>query len=200
MKQLFSYVVLIILIVTAFGLERQETKSSIIPPKLSEQVPKQKPTPNNNAVPPSLIPRVTRIIDGDTIVITRNGIQEKIRLIGVNTPESVDPRRKVECFGKEASAFTTTLLLNKEVYLESDPSQTDRDRYGRLLRFIFLPDGTLVNREIIAKGYGHEYTYRTPHKYHDDFRLAQQEAERKKLGLWADDVCNKNSPGEAAVN
>ncbi len=135
---------------------------------------------------------VIRIIDGDTIIVEIDGIQEKIRLIGVDTPEVVDSRKTVECFGKEASAFIKNLLTDVRVRLESDTTQGDRDRYGRLLRYVFLPDGTLVNKTIIAEGYGHEYTYRMPYQYQSDFKNAEHTARETGKGLWSIDVCATN--------
>jgi len=130
-----------------------------------------------------------RTIDGDTIVIDINGTQEKVRLIGVDTPEAVDPRKPVQCFGKEASVFTKNLLEGKRVRLEADPSQGDRDKYGRLLRYVFLSDDTFVNKEIIAQGYGHEYTYRAPYQHQTDFKTAERFAREQQKGLWAPGVC-----------
>ena len=132
---------------------------------------------------------VARVVDGDTIIVDINGKNEKIRLIGVDTPETVDPRKPVQCFGKEASVFTKNLLEGKQIRLEGDSSQGDRDKYGRLLRYVFLPDGTFINKEIIAQGYGHEYTYRTPYHYRTDFKTAERNAREKKQGLWAPDAC-----------
>lgn len=134
---------------------------------------------------------VTRVVDGDTIIVDTNGAQEKIRLIGVDTPETVDPRKPVQCFGKEASLFTKNLLEGREVRLESDSSQGDRDKYGRLLRYVFLEGGTFINREIIAQGYGHEYTYRTPYQYQADFKTAERRAQETHRGLWSPDACNQ---------
>ncbi len=132
---------------------------------------------------------VIRIIDGDTIVIEIDGVQEKIRLIGVDTPEVADPRKPVECFGKEASSFTKNLLTGVHVRLELDTAQGDRDKYGRLLRYVFLSDGMLVNKTIITEGYGHEYTYRMPYHYQTEFKAAQYTARENKKGLWAIGVC-----------
>lgn len=131
---------------------------------------------------------VTRVVDGDTIVVTTPGKTEKVRLIGVDTPETVDPRKPVQCFGKEASDFTKSLLTNKSVRLDADPSQNDRDKYGRLLRYVFLA-GVNVNEKIIAEGYGHEYTYRIPYKYQTEFKNAERLARESKKGLWADGIC-----------
>ncbi len=133
---------------------------------------------------------VTRVVDGDTIVVLVNGISEKVRLIGVDTPETVDPRRTVECFGKEANDFTKSLLEDKLVRLEADPTQGNRDTYGRLLRYVFLEDGTLVNKEIITQGYGHEYTYLVPYKYQAEFVSAELSAQKEQRGLWAQGACN----------
>lgn len=141
----------------------------------------------HSATPPKT--RVIRIVDGDTIVVLINGAQEKIRLIGVDTPETVDPRGSVQCFGEEASAFTKSILENQAVRLEADPSQDDRDKYGRLLRYVFLDD-TLINKELISLGYGHEYTYRRPYKYQMEFKSAEKRARESKKGLWSPNVCN----------
>ena len=134
---------------------------------------------------------VVRVIDGDTIVVHINGVDEKIRLIGVNTPETVDPRKTVECFGKEASSFTKQLLENKFVRLEGDNSQDNRDKYKRLLRYVFLEDGMLFNKELIAEGYAYEYTYKIPYTYQTEFKSAQRDAEQNKKGLWVSDACVK---------
>lgn len=132
---------------------------------------------------------VTRVIDGDTIEVEINGSKEKLRLIGIDTPETVDPRKPVECFGKEASSKMKSLVEGKQVRLEADTSQGDRGKYGRLLRYVFLPDGTFVNDLMIRQGYAYEYTYRIPYQYQSQFKQAEQEARAKKRGLWDDGVC-----------
>lgn len=132
--------------------------------------------------------RVVRVVDGDTIVVNVKGAQEKVRLIGVDTPETVDPRGSVQCFGEEASAFTKSLLEKQVVRLEADASQDDRDKYGRLLRYVFLND-TLINKELISLGYGHEYTYRRPYKYQKEFKNAEKNSRDSKKGLWSPSVC-----------
>lgn len=121
---------------------------------------------------------VERVVDGDTIIVRGAG---RVRLIGVDTPESVDPRRPVEFFGKEASAFTERLVEGKRVRLEYDRDRTDR--YGRTLAYVHLPDGTFVNAEIIRRGYGHAYT-RFPFKHRDRFRQLEREARDAGRGLW----------------
>lgn len=137
--------------------------------------------------------KVIKVVDGDTLSLSINGQTETIRLIGINTPETVDPRKPVECFGKQASDKAKSLLSGQEVALETDPSQGERDKYGRLLGYIFLSDGTFFNKLMIQEGYAYEYTYNVPYKYQVEFKQVAQEAKLAKRGLWADDACA--SPG-----
>jgi micrococcal nuclease len=126
--------------------------------------------------------KVVKVIDGDTIKVSIGGRVETIRLIGVDTPE-VDSRKPVEIYGKEATEFTRRLSENKEVRLEPDPQGDTRDTYGRLLRYVYLPDGTLLNAEIIRQGYGHAYT-RFPFTRLEGFRALEREARQAGRGLW----------------
>jgi micrococcal nuclease len=128
--------------------------------------------------------RVLRAVDGDTLEVAIDGRKEKVRLIGVDTPESVDPRRPVEYYGREAAAFTRRLVMGRVVLLEGDAGTRDRDRYGRLLRYVYLGNGTLVNAEIIKQGYGHAYV-RFPFSRMEEFRAYERQAREKGLGLWS---------------
>ena len=130
------------------------------------------------------IVRVKRVIDGDTIELLTG---DKVRYIGVNAPESVDPRTAVECFGKEAAAFNKDLVEGKTVYLEKDIS--DHDKYGRLLRFVYLEDGTLVNEALIREGYASVMTYPPDVSKKDVFRAAEQQARDEERGLWNEKNC-----------
>src|SRR5688500_6399309 len=116
--------------------------------------------PVNTVVMPANLPSasVVKVVDGDTIDISLNGQTSRVRLIGMNTPETVDPRRSVQCFGTEASNRLKQLLQGQTVFVESDPTQDTRDRFGRLLYFVWLSDGRLVNLMMIAEGYANEYT------------------------------------------
>jgi len=130
--------------------------------------------------------RVERIVDGDTIVVsfdpaTGLGPNEKVRLIGVDTPETVDPRKPVQFYGAEASHFVTDSLLGKTVRLAFEP--TMRDYFGRLLAYVFLEDGTCFNMVIIAEGYGFAYT-KYPFMFMENFRKAERSARESKRGLW----------------
>lgn len=135
------------------------------------------------------IAQVIKVVDGDTITVSINGITDTIRVIGLNTPETVDPRKGVECFGLEASSFAKQTLSGKTVYLESDASQSERDKYGRLLRFVFLEDNSDYGKRSIEEGFGYEYTYDLPYRYQSEYKKAQQIAQTNKKGLWADTAC-----------
>ena len=121
---------------------------------------------------------VTRVVDGDTIILDGG---ERVRLIGVDTPETVHPQKPVEYFGKEASAFTKSMVEGKKVRLEYDWER--KDKYGRTLAYVYLEDGTLLNAEIVKQGYGHAYT-RFPFKYLERFREYEKDANEHQRGLW----------------
>ncbi|MDD2890866.1 MAG: thermonuclease family protein [bacterium] len=146
-----------------------------------------------NSINKSNVYKVVNVVDGDTIDVEMGGGKERLRLIGIDTPETVDPRKPVQCFGKEASDKAKELLLGKMVSLEADPTQGERDKYDRLLRYVFLEDGTFFNKEMIEQGYAHEYTYDTPYKYQTEFKQAENEARENKRGLWGD-ICNVEEP------
>lgn len=135
------------------------------------------------------------VSDGDTISVDMNGVVEKVRFIGVDTPETNDPRKEVQCFGKAASEFTKKLIGENTVRLEADPTNTNRDRYNRLLRYVYLPNGTLVNAEIIKNGYGFAYT-NFPFTKLDEFKKYQEDAKRKNLGLWGSCSVTTESNGQ----
>jgi len=127
--------------------------------------------------------KVIRVIDGDTIKIEGDKV---VRYIGIDTPETVHPSKPVQCYGKEASNKNKKLVEGKEVKLEKDVSETDK--YGRLLRYIWLGD-TLVNEYLVREGYAQSSSYPPDVKYQNRFIEAQRQAREEKKGLWGD-VCN----------
>ncbi len=133
---------------------------------------------------------VTEVVDGDTVKVNINGTIETLRLIGLDTPETVDPRKPVQCFGKEASNKGKELLTGKKVRLEKDATQGDKDKYGRTLAYIYTESGIFYNKYMIEQGYAHEYTYNTSYKYQSEFKQAQKTAESNKVGLWSPSTCN----------
>jgi micrococcal nuclease len=140
--------------------------------------------------PTTTVSLVIRVVDGDTIDVQTDGNTTRVRFIGVDTPETVKPHTPVQCYGPEASAETKTMLTGKFVRLETDPSQDTYDVYGRLLAYVFLPNGALYNEYLIENGFGREYTFkgRTYH-YQAAFKAAQNTAKSEKRGLWATGAC-----------
>ena len=149
-------------------------------------------TQNNNPATqtqPDLV-KVVSVTDGDTIKVSIGGVTQTIRMIGMDTPETVDPRKPVQCFGKEASNKTKEMLSGKMIRLESDSTQGDLDKYQRLLRYVFLEDGTNFGKYMIEQGYAHEYTYDLPYKYQAEYKAAQKDAQANQRGLWSPNTCN----------
>jgi len=147
--------------------------------------------PDASQSPPAGQYRVIKVVDGDTLdVIDSRGDEIRIRLIGIDTPESVDPRQPVECFGAEAAARARELLDGAVIELESDPTQGDADRFDRRLRYVWLSDGTNVNLKLIEDGYALEYTYDEPYRYQSVFQLAEDEARQAGRGLWSPKACD----------
>ena len=129
--------------------------------------------------------RVVRVVDGDTIIVEIDGREERLRYIGVDTPESVQPNTPVECFGREASAENARLVEGKQVALERDIS--NRDRYDRLLRYVYVVENgerIFVNQALVANGFAFASTFPPDVKYEETLRAAQREARAEGRGLW----------------
>jgi endonuclease YncB( thermonuclease family) len=141
---------------------------------------------------------VTRVIDGDTLVLDKG---EKIRLIGIDTPETKDPRKPVQYFGQEATNFTRQMVEGKKVWVEFDQANSataHKDKYGRTLGYVFREDGKFLNAEIISQGYGQAYT-KYPFKYANEFRALEQQARSRNIGLWNASAAAVASSSKAAA-
>lgn len=143
-----------------------------------------------NLIPPldpgaSVSAIVTRVVDGDTIIVNKNGSDYRLRLIGIDTPETVHPSREVECFGPEASAYVAEILDGRQVYLEKDISETDR--FDRLLRYVWLED-IMVNQILVQQGFAQAVSYPPDVRYYQHFLADQELAKEAGLGLWGE-VC-----------
>ena len=152
--------------------------------------------PELPAITPGYYP-VTNVVDGDTIDVNMGGKTERIRLIGVDTPETKKPNAPVQCFGPQASDYTHKTLTGKSVRLEADPQDDNRDRYGRLLRYVYLQDGTLFDEALIQQGYGFAYVL-FPFGKKAEFIKAQDAAQSAKVGLWA--ACMPAKSGEKWIS
>jgi len=127
---------------------------------------------------------IDHFIDGDTIAVNMNGHIEKVRFIGVDTPETHKPNTPVQCFGPDAAAYTKATIGSQRVRLEADSLSTDRDRYNRLLRYVYLPDGTDLDEQLIITGHGFYYPY-FPFSKSSRFSADEQQAIAANRGLWA---------------
>ncbi len=143
--------------------------------------------------------KIVTVYDGDTFSVNMDGRVEKVRLIGVDTPETHKPNSPVECFGETASNYSKSILNGQSVRLESDPINQNRDRYQRLLRYAYTSDGTLFNKKLIDEGYGFAYLS-FPFTKADEFRQAQTAARQANKGLWAGECKIQDQNGRNKTN
>jgi micrococcal nuclease len=125
--------------------------------------------------------RVTKIVNGDSLEVVVGGRRERVRLIGPDAPELYP----AECQAVAARTYLGRLIAGRAVRLDADPSQGDRDRYGRLLRHVVLPSGKVAAGQVIAAGLAREFTYLKPYRYRATFQAAQRTALSKHLGIWS---------------
>lgn len=128
---------------------------------------------------------INHYVDGDTISVNMNGQKQEVRFIGIDTPETHKPNTPVQCYGPAAAAYTQNRIkaAGGKVRLVSDSLSTDRDRYDRLLRYVYLPDGTDLNQQLVANGYAFYYPY-FPFSKSDAFKTDEQTAITARKGLW----------------
>ena len=187
-----------------------DQKNSAQEKERETKTPEEKPKIESGVVGESLLAnedirksptyQVLRVTDGDTIHINYNGKNEKVRLIGLDTPETKDPRKPIQCFGREATAKMTELAENKNIRLEFDKTQGERDKYGRLLAFVYSENSKNLAYEMIRQGYGNEYTYNSnPYKYQNEFKEAARKAREENKGLWAENTCAGNTAKPAGT-
>lgn len=128
--------------------------------------------------------KVVDTADGDTIIVSQNGNEETVRLLGIDTPETKDPKRPVQCFGKQASDYTKSMVAGNAVRLVADPTGDDTDKYNRLLRYVYLEDGSLLNERLVYFGYAFVYdefpTSKTP-----VLKRMEEDAKKHNRGLWS---------------
>lgn len=144
------------------------------------------PFPPDSQNPLRVLAKVIKVIDGDTIEL-EGGI--KLRYIGINTPETVDPRRGVQCFGKEASARNKSLVEGMTVGLEKDISEIDR--YGRILRYVYVGN-IMINEQLVREGYASATAYPPDVKHQNILERAEEQAKAERLGLWSNCPIEQN--------
>lgn len=128
--------------------------------------------------------KVTSVVDGDTFKVKIDKKEITVRMLGINTPETVDPRKPAECYGKEASGATKGLITNKFVRLEINSGRELVDKYGRYLLYVYLDDDITLNEYLVKNGYAKEYTFGKPYSRQKQFKEAQKYAKNNKLGMW----------------
>ena len=133
---------------------------------------------------------VVKVVDGDTIKVRVGGAVETVRMLGINTPETVDPRRPVQCFGKEASKRMHELLDGATVTLEAAAGREDRDPYGRLLRYVRTASGEDANLLMLQGGFAYAYNVGSPHPRTAEYKDAERAAKAAGRGLWSPKTCN----------
>lgn len=192
-------------VVSLVGWQRQGLPavdpSWLKPPTIHEEAPQSQTVATATAIPSanaasSTVKQanasVVKVVDGDTIdaKLDDEGKVYRIRFLGINTPETVDPRRPVQCFGKEASNKMKELLTGKRIRLEADPEADERDKYGRLLRNVYLEDGTDVNAYMVREGYAYAYlSFPLNAKRKKELRKLQEDAKMAGRGLWNPEAC-----------
>jgi micrococcal nuclease len=127
--------------------------------------------------------KVAQVVDGDTIRIFVDDNIATIRMLGINTPETVDPRKQPECYGKEASTENKKLLTDAFVTLDFSPKREVKDKYGRFLAYVYKGD-IFVNEYLLQNGFAREYTVGKPYSEQKEFKKLAEQAKAEKIGLW----------------
>jgi len=157
--------------------------NSEVPTTTAESVPALAPL--DTPVSTEFVWQVTKVVDGDTIWVEGVGERLKVRLIGVDTPETLHPTKGVECFGPESTDFAKDTLEGTQVAIVTDPSQGKVDKYGRTLAYVFSLDGQLFQELLVLGGYSYEYTFDRPYMYRDLLIEAEEQARIDGAGLWS---------------
>jgi micrococcal nuclease len=188
--------VVVLAVIGAIGALFDDEEPSAAPPE--QQATTQSPTIEATTEPtdepsaaetsdpppePKLWP-VVRVVDGDTVEVRYKGRVEPVRLIGIDTPETVHPTEPVECWGPRASTEAQKLLAGRKVELVFDPSQGRRDVYDRMLAYIEIPGRGDFGQLMIQGGHAAEYTYDSAYSRQAQYKVAEAEARKQDRGLW----------------
>ncbi len=128
--------------------------------------------------------QVVSIIDGDTFKVKVGRHVVTVRMLGIDTPETIDPRKPEQCFGKESSDETKLLLTGHEVQLKFNPNRKQKDKFKRYLAYVYRDDDLFVNELLLKEGFAKEYTYGKAYEFQKKFRKIENEAKKEKKGMW----------------
>lgn len=187
-----------------WSLEPSEIQNEAAPAGANtDNVPVESPeNPHvNDITPPEGKPdsvQVVSVVDGDTFKVALDDGVKTVRVIGIDTPETVHPEKPVECFGREASKQAKALLTGQEVSISFDPLVGEQDQYGRLLVYATLPDGRDFGETMIKAGYAYEYTYDGAYEKQALYKAAETIARTARTGLWGEANCTKDEPAVSA--
>ena len=132
--------------------------------------------------------KVIYVVDGDTFKVKVKDKIAIIRMLGINTPETLDPRKRDECYGKQASQESKKILDNANVRFELSPNREVMDKYGRYLAYVYTENGLFLNKYLVSKGFAREYTYGKAYSKQIEFKNLEKKAKKDKLGLWG--ICS----------
>jgi len=188
-KKLFTAVLTILafMVGTFFGQERF-VREYIEPhiPEIIDQVQSQQAEYEEEHAAQNFY-SIIRIADGDTFTIDKGGEEVTLRLLGIDTPEKKSSFTEEECYGVEATQIIKRLLDGEEIRYETSKLSGELDRYGRVLAYVYLDDGTFVNAELVKRGVAMMYEKNTTHEHYDSLKILEIEAQKQGVGLWS--VC-----------
>jgi len=147
-------------------------------------LPERITQPKSPHLDPHVLYTVEHVIDGDTFILVTKQKHLTVRMLGIDTPETVDPRKSVQCYGLEASQKTKSLLEGHSVRLVTSPQREVLDKYGRYLAYVYRDDDMFINEHLLEGGFAREYTYGTPYSLQKEFRNIEKEAMHHAKGLW----------------
>ncbi len=129
--------------------------------------------------------QIVYVVDGDTFNVKIGSHEIRVRMLGIDTPEAVDPRKPVQCYGNEASDQTKELLSGRQVRLKLNPDREEKDKYGRYLAYVYRDDNLFVNEFLLENGFAREYTYGKSYMLQEEFREIENKAKTENIGLWS---------------
>ena len=184
-RNFFLFFAALLLLLASFLAEPEENFKEVSSSPTVAPVEEKLPPPSLGNQERERV-KVTRAIDGDTIELEDG---RRVRYIGIDTPETVDPQKPVQCFGKEAYLENKKLVEGKEIEIEKDISETDQ--YGRLLRYVWV-EGIFVNEYLVREGFAHAVTFPPDVRYQELFLEAERKAREEGRGFWSG-VCRYGS-------